>query len=148
MLFVSAVIRFHVDHVQPCIPVANGFFCQATVTAVIYAKQEEWDQLSEQFAPIRGQCCALFCGFEAAFVMSAKLELRKQKMRHLQRWEFVFVQHLVVAKQFVIFHARPAKMLSGPVHKYSFERLGLREFYAIMFNAILQRHLCSSEQWA
>src|SRR6056297_4192386 len=138
MLFVSAVTRFHVDHVQPCIPVANGRFCQTTVTAVIYAKQEEWDQFSEQFAPIRGQCCALFCGFEAAFVMATKLELLEQKMRHLQGWEFVFVAHLVVAKQFVIFHAGPVKMLSGPVYKYSLERLGLRQAYAIMFNGILQ----------
>src|SRR6056297_899485 len=148
MCSICTVIRFHVDHVQPRVPVAHGRFRQTTVAAVIHAKQEEWDQLSKQFPPICGQYCTLLCGFELAFIMATELELFQKKMRHFQGWEFVFVQDLVVAKQFVISHTGPIKMLSGPVHKHPLERLGLCEFYAIVFEGILKRHLCSSEQGA
>src|SRR6056297_1699626 len=148
VLFVGTVICFHVNYIEPCIPIANGRFLKSTVTCVVDTEQEKRDHFVKQLPTLFCQLRASLGGLEGAFVMPPQLEFREQKVRHLQRWKFVLIQDLVVAKQLFISHAGPIHVCSRPVHKCALEGLSLGQVDTTMLNSVLQSHPRHPQQGA
>jgi len=112
---------------------------------VINPQDEVWDQFGKQATWGLRQIGAPLGQPELALEVPPQAQGDQQEMQHLEGWEFVFVDDLVVAEHLFRTFARPAEVLDGPMDEDPLECLGLGEADRAVFLRVLQGQECCAQ---